>query len=256
MIGAISKCSFIFVLLSGAAHARSGAWSYGEAHVLPAGRWELGLFAPLAYGLTDRVELATHPLLDVLDPALTVKVAWLDRGPWSFASEHTLSYPTQLIKTLSAPGTGGLWPDEAVVPQIIGFDTDLMASYSLGSHVFLARVGALMAARFGASTLGTVDMWFLYPRTAHWSSGATIRFGLAAHLQVSDALDVEADVDLYTRVADDAEDGSPVLEQSARIIWRVSCAVRLQLGYAISGGDLPGPDDWAILPTFDARFAF
>lgn len=252
----IRECAFIFASLIGAtAHARTGEWSYGEAHVLPEGRWEVGIFAPLAYGLSDRVELATHPLLDVLMPALTAKVAWLDAGPWSFASEHTLSYPTHLVKTLSAPGTGGLWPDEAVVPHILGLDTDVWLSRSLGSHGLSARAGALLAAHLGDSTLTTVDLWYLYPRTAHWASGATLRFGLAARLRLSDALDVELDADLYVRVAHEP-DGSPVLEQSGRLVWRVSHAVRLQLGWVISGGDLPGPDDWAILPTFDARFGF
>lgn len=251
-------CAMVLTGASPAA-AREVPWSADEAAVVPAHRWEVGIFAPLTYGVSERVELSTHALLDVLMPALTVKVAWADFGNMSIASEHTLAYPTPLLRTLSAKGTGGLWPDETVVPHILALHTHVLASLGVGPHarhVLTARAGALLAAQIGDSTLGTADLWFVYPRTAHWANGATLRLGLAASGPIAGDFGYAVDVDLYAILGGDFDDGSPMLEQSARVTWNVSGCVRLELGWMISGGDLPGPDDWAILPTFDARFAF
>lgn len=64
------------------------------ADVLSKGQWSVGVFNPLRIGLTDRVELVTHPLLDLAaSPHAVVRVAHRT-GSLRITGEYGLSLPT------------------------------------------------------------------------------------------------------------------------------------------------------------------
>ncbi|HVR19774.1 MAG TPA: hypothetical protein VMS65_08760, partial [Polyangiaceae bacterium] len=49
-------------------------WSGSNALTVPSGRFELGLFGESHYGVTDSIEIALHPLLELALPHLEAKV--------------------------------------------------------------------------------------------------------------------------------------------------------------------------------------
>lgn len=61
---------FFGVFASIPVQAENGLFSADTARTLPEGKMELGVFAPLRYGLTPRVELALNPLWFFLAPHL------------------------------------------------------------------------------------------------------------------------------------------------------------------------------------------
>ena len=86
------------VLLSPQAHA---TWDeredliYRTAHTLNEGEFEVGVFAPLQYGLNDQVQVAIHPiLLLVLAPHIATRWRYLpeDEVTMSLDFEVTWSF--------------------------------------------------------------------------------------------------------------------------------------------------------------------
>ncbi len=240
-------------------------WSGQTARTVAPGDWEIGVFAPLRYGLTERVELSTHALANLLMPNLTAKVLWRASEHLVLSSEHTLAYPTPLIETLSRAGTGGLWAEETVTPTIVAFHSHVLATWLPEGlprapstedrrHALTARAGVRAAASFGRANLTTADLWYLYERTAHWVNGATLDATLAAEGPIAGPFDYFADVTLFVLLGGEYEDGSPVWNHSAGLAWRAGSSVRVEAGWWLSAGDFPGPDDWQLLPRFDVAF--
>ncbi len=68
---------------------------YGTAHTLEQGEFEVGLFNPLMYGISDRVQLSLHPvLLLILAPQGGIRWRFYDYGPLHLAAnlESTFSF--------------------------------------------------------------------------------------------------------------------------------------------------------------------
>ncbi|MGM0577713.1 MAG: hypothetical protein ACQEXJ_18445 [Myxococcota bacterium] len=81
----------LLILCVGAAPAL-GAWAgrsdltYGSAYTLDQGEFEVGVFTPLQYGVSDRVQVALHPiLLLILAPKVSTRWRVTREGPVAFA---------------------------------------------------------------------------------------------------------------------------------------------------------------------------
>ena len=73
-----------------AAGGETASWSAGTARVLPDGRAEVGVFAPLRYGIRDRIELSAYPVWFAVAPNADVKIAWGAPRGIAVASQHGL----------------------------------------------------------------------------------------------------------------------------------------------------------------------
>ena len=83
-------------------------WTTGTAMTAQGGRWEFGIFHPLHWGVTEDVELSTHPILTTLMPHLDAKVSWYAQDGLYIATRHGLMYPSLLLNLLSKKGALGL----------------------------------------------------------------------------------------------------------------------------------------------------
>lgn len=75
---------------------RSQDLTYGTAHTLEEGRYEIGLFTPFQYGISERVSAAIHPVLFFVVPSLSVR--------WRFIETDTVALATNLGATWSFIG--------------------------------------------------------------------------------------------------------------------------------------------------------
>ncbi len=188
--------SFVIIALvvalwpsSARAESTRSAWSADTAELLPAGRSEVGLFGPARVGLSGDVELQAHPLWFFLAPHFGAKWQHHSGGSWVLATRHTLSYPTPLLSVLSREGTGGVLPVETEVPHIINLTQDLLATYRFAEDQSLsARAGVRLATSFGESSLPTIDVPIVYPRSAAWHEGFALEAGLSWSGRVFSAL--------------------------------------------------------------------
>ena len=78
-----------------------------SAAVLAKGRWQVGIFNPLAYGLTDTITIETHPLILAASPNFTVRHASYEIMGWRVSHEYSLSMPYLAMTKQLPVGLGG-----------------------------------------------------------------------------------------------------------------------------------------------------
>ncbi len=69
-------------------------WALDAAWTRPAGSWSIGVFAPARYAFTDTLELEVPPLVFLVAPTATVRVAHVKRPGLALTGEYALSVPT------------------------------------------------------------------------------------------------------------------------------------------------------------------
>ncbi len=236
------------------ATAENAHWSAGTAFTLPAQRWEVGLFQPLRYGLTDTVELSTHPLTDTIAPALTAKIALPKVGAHAFAIEHTVRYPTPMLRLLSREGIGGVWAADAEIPHIIALESAVLTTLPYhDKHWLSTRLAFTAAPRVGDADWQSVDLPLITTRTAAYHDGVSLRAGLDADGVLAGPVHYLLDVDVFWMPV---RDDSIAVEHAGTLTWRVSDGFALTGGYKFVWGQYPFGTDWHLLPLADLAWAW
>ncbi len=236
-------------------------FSNETAYTLPRGRFEMGLFKPLRFAVTDAMELYTHPIVNVVMPHLGLKVGIAELKRWAFATEHTLSWPTQLLRTMQGRGylkglllLNGLLPPDAHVPQMLATNHYIMASSRFHStHTFTARLGLNLGIAFGESTMPTVDYPIAYTRMAAYHDGISFTAGVDVRGKIYDILWYRAELDVWGLVR---YEGQWALEHVLMATLRTSELFSLELGYKVVVGEYPFGHDAHIYPVFDLNWAW
>jgi hypothetical protein len=228
-------------------------WSEKTAFTLEKGKWESGLFQSFRYGLSDKVELRTNALLLPIFPNLGVKVAWAEYGDWQLAGEHSLSYPTLLLKSLSFKGTGGFLSPEFSYPFMLATSHIAYASRWLGDKALLtAEAGFSLTLRGGSIDYrSSIDYPVLYPRMAHYFKGMTLRGGVSYKLGLAERWSLEENARLFgmTRARDNL-----FVENAGTLQGLVGKSFRIRCGYNMSWGAYPYGNQMQLCPTLDLVF--
>jgi len=240
------------------AHAANAALTPDTARTVPAGRLELGVFAPLRWGVTDRIELRTHPLLDLVAPQVDVQVGWLDVGGFEIASAHGLLYPTQLMRILSRQGTGGLVPHDVTFPQVISTNHHLLVSREAAGQLLTLRLGGRLAwnlTRFdGPRSWSEVEWHLVWPRAAAWYTGFEADAGLAAEGTLWRGLGYGVELDGFLMPG---LKGDRAAEWAAIATWRRGDRFLVRAGLKWSLAELPYGTRLSVpLPMIDAIWSW
>jgi hypothetical protein len=241
------------------AEAPRRAWSADTADLLPEGRTEIGLFGPARQGLSSDVELQAHPLWFFVAPHFGAKLHLVSDDSWSVSSRHTLSYPSVLLGLLSREGTGGVLPVETEVPHIINLTQDVVATLALREDQRLSfRAGLRLALSSGESTLPTIDVPVVYPRTAAWHEGFATEVGIAWSGRVYSALFGGVSIDLFlVPGGEDSEDSwHYAAEVTPHLTWRITESWALMGGAKIVQGTYPFGEQSHVLPLVDVTFGW
>jgi hypothetical protein len=228
-------------------------WSEKTAYTLEKGKWESGIFQSFRWGLNDRIELRTNALLLPIFPNAGIKIALGEKSGWLLASEHALSYPTLLLKSLSFKGTGGMLSPEFSYPTMISLSNTLLATKPLG-------VDALFSAEIGVSFTihgqnpdyqSSIDYPVLYPRMAHYYEGVSLRVGGSYKRQLWERWYLEENAKWFviTRNRDNL-----FLENAGTVMWAVGRSLRIRGGYNLSWGTYPFGNQLQLCPTIDLVF--
>jgi len=204
-------------------------------------------------GLNPTLEISTHPLVSFVMPNFSTKISWGKLGPFQGATEHTVTSPTVLLRLLSGAGSGGILPEETQVPFIVSLSNTLYLSTPLTKgHLITSKVALHLAEQFGDSTLPTIDLPVVMPRTAAYHDHVTMVLGLDLDGCIGAGFHYEVDVDLWLMPNRRA---TFALEHSSLVAWRPSHWFALQLGYKLSWAQYPYGMDWHVLPLLDVVFA-
>jgi hypothetical protein len=246
------------LLAAGAAGAVEGDFAGATARTVPARRVEVGIFAPLRYGITDRLELSTHPIWFLVAPNVEAKVAW--GGAWGFevATSHALLYPTPLMRLLSREGTGGIVPHDVRYPHLLASSHRLLVGRELAGHLVTARAGLRLAKNLtdwdGPPFWSQIEWHLAWPRMASWFNGWSAEAGLASQGPIVRALGYQVDAAVFLLPG---MDGDRAAEGSALLTLRPSPGLLLRGGVKGSWVELPYGSRRSIpFPMIDLIWSF
>ena len=229
------------------------AFAGPTAYTVAPGRFEVGLFGPLRYGLTENVELSTHPIWFFVAPNLRAKVAWHQGEHIQVSTNSSITYPTPILRLLSMEGAGGVHPPDRAIPHIVSLFNEVVATTDLGGHYLSAGAGIQIAPTFGESQMVSIDVAVVYPRTAAFFTTATGH--LRAHLlgPIAGPLHYELSAQAFLFPG---ADGSFALEQSTGLRWQSCDCFSAQAGLLLTHGAYPFGTDTRLLPLFELAWAF
>ncbi|MGB0591974.1 MAG: hypothetical protein ACPGU1_20015 [Myxococcota bacterium] len=226
-------------------------WTTGTAMTAQGGRWEFGIFHPLHWGVTEDVELSTHPILTTLMPHLDAKVSWYAQGGLYIATRHGLMYPSLLLNLLSKKGALGLLPVNTEVPEGLIIDSDALVTMALApSHWVTVEAGLSVAPR-GGGDMPVVDFPYMYARFGVLSAPIVLHGGLGFEGSLWGQLGYTADIDAWWIPA---TDGGYALEHGLSLTWHISEHVGIAAGYRLSHARYPAGEQLHILPYADVLF--
>ena len=243
----------LFSSLLSTAAAEGVAWSEHTAHTLPKGRWEVGLFGPLRYGLSEDLELSLHPVWALIAPHVAIKKDLTSLGQWRLGVRQSFSYPTLLLQNLARGGIGGVLPPDVSVPHIISSDTRLLLTkdYSPKASVTM-RVQLNVAPRAGDSTFPHIPVPVVYPRIASYRGIATLGAGAFTRCGFHEGWEIRTDTQLWYMAGNEANWAA---EQWVSVRWFATERFSVDAGMVGTVGAYPYGLNWHLIPTLDLNWA-
>jgi hypothetical protein len=236
------------------ASAGTQTWSEATAHTLPKGHFEVGIFAPLRWGLKESVELEIHPLIAIKSPHLAVKKGLGEAAGFDLGLRSALAWPTPGYRFLARPGIGGLLPVDADIPNIFSLDERLLATRELSER---SRLTLELRAQVGVATddseWPTIDAPLLFSRSHAHHGGVSTAMGALLEQGVSDAFTLVLDLDAWLLIGTE-ENWSTEARLMAR--WQPGERFRAELGGEFVAGAYPYGNNWHVLPGFDLIWSF
>ena len=171
--------SLLLLLLCNMLHAQDEPllkkWSYNTAYLMPAGKWESGIFQPFRYGINHKLEVFTNVLMFPFIPNAGSKLAWGTKNDFVLASEHSLSVPTPFLNLMSRKGIGGLISPEYSFSFILSVSNSLVVSRKIAPKTLVIGQRQDLFLHIRAEKpdpQSTIDLPVFYPRMAHYYDGA------------------------------------------------------------------------------------
>ncbi len=229
-------------------------WSYNTAFLVPAGKWESGIFQSFRYGINDKMEAYTNVLMLPLVPGAGLKISYGKKNNYFIASEHSLSVPTPFLNIMSLKGTGGIISPEYDFSFILSVNNALVVSRKITPLMLAtAKLGFVFALRGGKpDPQATIDLPLFYPRMAHYYEGTSIRPGLSVKGSVFRKWFYEEGVQAFLI---SRPDNNFFFENSGTLMWAVGKKLCIRSGYALCYGQYPyETPKWQIWPTLDLVF--
>jgi hypothetical protein len=230
-------------------------WLSGTAFLLPEGRMEIGIFQPLRYGWSRSIEFSIHPLAAFIIPNLSIKWSHGQKSGHIYATRHSITYPTLLLRTVSKEGIGGLISPEFDIPHIVSIYNEIIVSKEISAnHLLSYKAGIAFALKSDdLAERATIDLPIIFPRLVTYFQGYNFRFGgdlQGIFFRRWEYL-VDADV-FYTPGGEE----NFAFEHKGLLLWNKSERFQVCVGYKLVYGEYPFGRQWhLLLPILDLQWA-
>jgi len=225
---------------------------HSSAYLLPEKQWEVGLFQPLRYGFSDKINYSIHPSLFLIMPNLSIKILHRNsRKVFSSATRYDVYYPTKLLKILQTgvevgDETASLIAPNFKIPHMIGFSSDYIVTKPYSFGILSLYAGVNLGVVFGDLDYRTsIDLPLVYHRLGVFYNRYGIDMGIDFSKQITDVINCNFDFDLKFLPN---FSGSYSFENKLLFSWQKSKRVRLSTGYKYVYGDFPYGGQGRLLP--------
>jgi len=233
--------------------AQTLKWSDNSADVLEQGKKEIGIFAPFKMGLKNNSEIGVHPILFFVIPNVSYKKQWKANDNYHFASVHTFTYPTFLLKILSRNGVGGILPATSTIPQLFKLDNTALLTINKFNQKFTFSAGLDLCLSVGTSDFQYIEWHIVYPRTYSLNNLFTPHAGIdvIGNIYKKFVYEYKFNSFFLTQV-----DKGIIFENQLKISWQKSDNFAVKVGVVYSYGTFPFGKDGELFPMFDLMFGF
>lgn len=217
------------------------------------GMLEFGLFSYGRYTLNDHVEVALHPIAFFLWPEVEAKVRWLDVGPFTFATAHSLSYPTWFMDLSAREGTGGLLDPNSDLPPAFQVDLGILATWRLGPSSW-ATLHPRAQVRAGKE-LPVLEFPFLYQRLTAANAGWLVALDANLEGLLGESIGYEFGA-TYSHLPLASVEGAFAVEAVVEARLLLSQKSTLPIGLRFAHAKFPYGRQSHWLPYLDYRFVW
>ena len=225
---------------------------------MPKKRWEIGLFQPFRYALSDNIEYSTHPLWFFVIPNIALKRSHSDLAGYKTASQLKLFYPTPLLNIVARQGIGGLIDPNIIMPPMLGIAGTAIASRTVFGLRTTFNAGVDLGIAMGELDMrSTIDLPLIYHRLGVFYNQWGLHTGVDLQAKLADKVKLHLDIDLrlLPGISKDHPQqfftifsGENVVEHKLLLIWNRSQSFRVITGYKLVTGQYPYGHDMRILP--------
>ena len=233
----------------------SSLWLGETAFTMPKGEIQFGLFQPLRTGLSPTVELLVHPVLLIMDPNAGVKLRLHASDNFIISSEHSLYFPTPMLRLFQMRGAGGIISSQFSIPVLITMYNGIIISRYLNFNSILSLEAGFYFT-LGASKLdnnSSIDLPVIYPRLESLYHQPELLLGLNVNSEFVHHFNYLMGARAY--IIPGVKENL-FAEQSGMIQWRPGSHFMLQGGYKLCYGRYSFGPEWNLIPDFDLVFHF
>ena len=231
-------------------------WSSGSAYTMPEKRIQTGLFQPLRYGLSERLEISGHPIFFFIMPNLEIKYKHGKKGPILLTSVHSFYYPAYLLRTLAREGTGGIISPEFDIPHMFAVYNELRGTFEINEfHFYTVKAGISAAARFGRLDKRTsIDLPLVYYRLDVFYNNYQLRIGTEFQGKIAGRWQYLADGKIFIIPG---KKNAAAFEHTGLVLWNKSDTFQISAGYKLVHAEYPFGTQWhLLLPLIDVQKAW
>ncbi len=233
-------------------------WDLHSAYPMPKGRWEVGIFQPMRYGLNEGLEYSTHPLLFFVMPNISLKISQKDIRGYKTATRLKVFYPTPLLNMVARKGIGGLIDPNIVMPPLLGASGSFLASKTIFGFSTTFNAGVDLGVNMGElDERSSIDLPLVYHRLGVFYNQWGLHAGVDLQIELVKNIKLHTDLDmrLLPGISQSNESqfytifsGENVLEHKLLFIWQRSNNFRFMTGYKFVTGQYPYGRDTRLLP--------
>ena len=217
---------------------------------LPKGKFKTGLFQSLGYGLSENIEISTHPVLMFFIPNLAVQKRHPSWAGLAVASRHCLVVPTPLLKLVTKKGVGGFISPEFDIPLMLSLKNEIQLKRILNDNWIVSGTAGLTLAYCSKKPdkRTTIDLPVVFPRLGVFYNGYGVNFGLGFAGALLPRLGLLTDLNVL--LLPGTEEGF-AFEHKNLLTWALSNRADIQIGYKLTCGEYPFGVQWHLLPLLD-----
>ncbi|OQX97843.1 MAG: hypothetical protein B6I24_07290 [Bacteroidetes bacterium 4572_128] len=147
--------------------SQKNIWTVGTAKTLPARQFDIPFFQPCRYGITESLEVSSHPVWFFIMPNFSLKKEWFMWKEIIFSTKHGFHYPSLALDIFKDTDNNGIIEDTTKVPNIYAFKNEFYASRFLlpptrctaANYLLTLKIGHQFAIEKGISL--SVDIEYI-----------------------------------------------------------------------------------------------
>lgn len=230
-----------------------GLAAFEPAQVSSPSRWQIGLWGPLRYAWSDKIEISTHPLWFLIMPNASVQWSHGAAHGWQIFSQQGVFCPTWMLRLLRREGVGGILSPEFEIPFLLGYNHHLRFRRALSERLTatwsLGLGMGLKTATWDERT--TIDLPVVYPRMSVFYHG--YNWTTSLNLQGPARRRWQWSLDNQVLVCPPARAGF-AYEMKGLLYWDRTPSFQIRFGYLLSYAEYPFGSQWHLLPLLDLQW--